>query len=593
MQKEPLKVLGETFFAVCKSVDTPVSLACWLQFKYGEHSDLVSRSALPCQYNSADSFSVDYLVVNYLRKHEGMLTGIDTEASATRKLDESEARCKTWNLLLKRAEPHPSHAVIVRARGLVSRILGQFHPGKVMSGCKWGPGSTSSLKRKDARIDKKIIEFPMSVTRLALPFIRGEIERDFAWASALIGMSVEAPFSLLPCCFRVVKGNRMVMVPKDAKTDRVICAEPTANSFLQQGVGRYIRARLKHFGVDLDDQSVNQTWASEAHRLGLATLDLSAASDSICYELVAALLPLEWYFYLSALRSEHTLYKGVWRENERFSSMGNAYTFELETLIFYAIVKTCTEDNGGGIVSTYGDDLIVPQHCASDAIKALEACGFVINTDKSFTSGRFFESCGKHYYDGVEVTPCYQKELIKSYRSRMRAHNRIIRWGQRSGLGVVVDSRIKSAVMHLRRTPGSEIPKHLIPLGTEGDDGFLISEQDLLTYDRYTASLTGKRQKRWRWRVLRTVTEDLAVDDSAVYAWSLRRGVVVNHYDTFKLVWDPWKPFEEIMVEEGVSYSRPSPDTGCYITVESKGDRAKAGWLNPEVIPREFASLWG
>jgi hypothetical protein len=70
-------------------------------------------------------------------------------------------------------------------------------------------------------------------------------------------------------------------VPKNSTIDRSACKEPEVNMILQRALSKHIRESLKRVGIDLRDQGVNQRLARDALKLGLATVDLSAASDSI------------------------------------------------------------------------------------------------------------------------------------------------------------------------------------------------------------------------------------------------------------------------------------------------------------------------
>lgn len=95
--------------------------------------------------------------------------------------------------------------------------------------------------------------------------------------------------------------------------------------------------------------------------------------------------------------------------------MGNGYTFELETLIFFAIACAVVRKSGGvglgGVdVWVYGDDIIVPTESAGALLSVLKFCGFTANERKTFTIGPFRESCGGDYWDGEAVRPHYLKE---------------------------------------------------------------------------------------------------------------------------------------------------------------------------------------
>jgi len=110
-----------------------------------------------------------------------------------------------------------------------------------------------------------------------------------------------------------------------------------------------------------------------------------------------------------------TQVKGKWYHLEKFSSMGNGFTFELETLIFSAAVSAVYEMKGlvctfGVDASVYGDDIIVRTEAAADVIAALKYIGFTTNSDKTFLNGYFRESCGGDYFNGVPVRGYYMKE---------------------------------------------------------------------------------------------------------------------------------------------------------------------------------------
>jgi len=167
-------------------------------------------------------------------------------------------------------------------------------------------------------------------------------------------------------------------------------------------------------------QTLHQSMAREASRSGShATIDLEAASDSISYELVRFLLPRDWFELLDSLRSPFTLVRGKWVKLEKFSSMGNGYTFELETLIFAALAKACGGVDLGSDFSVFGDDIIIPTEFASDLVSVLKFCGFSLNEKKSYLSGSFRESCGGDFFDGASVRahnlendPCNPEDWI-------------------------------------------------------------------------------------------------------------------------------------------------------------------------------------
>lgn len=145
-----------------------------------------------------------------------------------------------------------------------------------------------------------------------------------------------------------------------------------------------------------------------------ATIDLKSASDLKCKVLVNFLFPKCWASWLNTLRAPliRTPGKGPYRYLEKFSGMGNGYTFEVETIVFTAIaaeamVAAGVEPDLGGNLWVFGDDIIVPTECAANVLSALRLCGFVPNERKTFVEGSFRESCGGDYFSGCAVRPIY------------------------------------------------------------------------------------------------------------------------------------------------------------------------------------------
>lgn len=391
--------------------------------RFESWQDYLSADVDPRAYSSAVLFKKDYAYVSFLRKWKGFknlgLTPTETAEAAWLK---AEYECFRTNKRLFHEASTGNFSVapdlIVRAQRKIARVLGRLDADRISELCRFGNGATSDLRMGSTHAEKSI---KPTVTLDAIPWVCRVLARD-EYLGSLVG-----PLSDL----KITSANRMVMVPKTAKTHRPIAAEPTLNSYVQQGFGRYIRKRLKRFGVDLDDQTINQDLASVAQRWGLATLDLSSASDTLCTNLVKLLLPREWYEALDSVRCSHTSYGKRRYFLSKFSSMGNAYTFELESLIFYALVS---EACSAGVSSVYGDDLIVHSDDFQSVVEILTWGGFSLNLSKSFSAGNFFESCGKHYFCEEDVTPCFQKEVCTDPHGYVRLHNRLVRAGIRLNL---------------------------------------------------------------------------------------------------------------------------------------------------------------
>lgn len=390
---------------------------------------------------TAQSFAVQYFAQKLLSKWKGWkVKGTNPKDEAIIRWKADESRNSSTNKRIRSFRNNTGYpggdlvTIISMAQGLISEVLGTFSYRKVLSECRWGPGATWDYPSGTYREQK--ISDRMSVTPSAQELMKILVESDPNWIEAITGFYPSGPVSLCKNFWELTECSRFTTVPKDWDVDRGIDMQPTANGYLQQGVGQYIRSRLKFFGIDLNSQEENQLGAFYAFYAGLATLDLKAASDSVTTELVTLLLPSDWCEYLFRLRTKYTQFgrDGAKVKTEKFSAMGNAFTFELETLIFWSLAKACSRFEGvpDDNVLVYGDDIICDRKVYDKLVYALGYCGFIVNESKSFRSGPFYESCGKHYHTGVDVTPVYQKSLVSSPEECIRFHNRLVRWSVRT-----------------------------------------------------------------------------------------------------------------------------------------------------------------
>lgn len=421
--------------AVFESMKTEVGSQYATRFQPGMGID-------PSAYTTAYSFAKDYAICKFLSKYRKSSGSHDLRAKAVTAFKDAEARNFKTNVTIRSgALTGAAFFCLEEARRKIHDCLGTFNMKKFLAGCDWGPGATATIMAEDATVDQKILEPSLSVSRLALPYAKLFLSNDLNWLSARLAFEVSGPACLLDTEFFLLDSGRFTTVPKDWKSERGIDVQPTLNIFLQKGVGRLIRQSLKRVGVNLDDQSRNQMLASLAQRLGLATIDLAQASDSLCFELVKYLLPDTWFRVLRDLRTPSVTIEGSTVHLEKFSAMGNGYTFELESLIFWALAESLRKrfslfDCPLGI---YGDDIVIDARLSSALVALFGEVGFSVNVDKTFTEGLFYESCGKHYFNGIDVTPPYQKEEIVDLPSSIRCANRVFRWALRIGGGKVLD----------------------------------------------------------------------------------------------------------------------------------------------------------
>lgn len=327
-----------------------------------------------------------------------------------------------------------SDQILSRAADTVKRVLGDSPDLETLYGT-FTSGASTQLSREPGNVALKFMD-EAHVTASALPHFRKIAEVCEGWRH----ISDDVRGSTLQV--EIVRGSVMFTVPKTSEIDRCAAMEPGLNMFLQKGVGAFIGARLRSvLRQDLNDQTRNQRLARRGSLDGsLATLDLSSASDTISTHLVCRLLPLDWFCLLNDIRSKECCVEGEWMELNMFSSMGNAFTFELESLIFWSLVNAIAYFAGvRGTISVYGDDIVCPRQIAGLVAQVFAFMGFKVNPKKSFWRGPFRESCGKHWYKGIDVTPFYVREPIGTLPRVIHFFNRLKLWASD---GKLIDSRV-------------------------------------------------------------------------------------------------------------------------------------------------------
>jgi hypothetical protein len=230
---------------------------------------------------------------------------------------------------------------------------------------------------------------------------------------------------------------KVVPVPKTLKTPRIIAIEPTAMQYAQQALLSPLiellecpaipgenRDNLAFGFVGFTDQLPNRNLARKGSIDGrLATLDLSEASDRVSNQHVLTMLK-NFPHFSEAVQATRSTKADVLVGDEnielslhKFASMGSALCFPFEAMVFTTAVfmgiqkllnRRLTRSDIislRGHVRVYGDDIIVPVDCVDDVIDVLARLGFKTNVNKSFWKGKFRESCGGDYYDGLDVTP--------------------------------------------------------------------------------------------------------------------------------------------------------------------------------------------
>lgn len=512
MSKNPKSNLGarvfklelDTFLDMCCGVDTPRALTCYLLASHGEW---IQYLALKMPDTELDSFADDYLVTEMMRKNPRLPIKIDTQEIARQNWYAAEASCGITNESLRAymkgtfCLPRDVNTVLVRAQTIIANTLGTLTRAKLdfaEANFRFGPGATSSVKSRNV-IPSKKMTCSMHVGHRLYPYWRSILGK--MWMKQISDVEIRGY-------------NEVTFVPKDAKTDRAIAIEPHLNIFVQLGQGALLRRQLRRAGIDLDKQAdKNRALVRSAQKRELATIDLSSASDTIAEQLVWLLLPYDWASFLNVSRVDFSMVGDTEVKLEKFSSMGNGFTFELETLIFWALAKA----SGASVAVAFGDDIIVERQYADLLIRTLNSLGFSVNTRKTFLSGSFFESCGTDVWRGVDVRPCYFKGEYFDYTSAViRIANKIRRYSHRRNNGYGCDARFytayRSCIFTDRRALGTCID------AASGDDG-LISNRDEVTTRRPKGQLQGNIGVVWRGKALVSSFTDVTGAYLTALAW--------------------------------------------------------------------------
>jgi hypothetical protein len=219
--------------------------------------------------------------------------------------------------------------------------------------------------------------------------------------------------------------------------------------FAQLGIGAILEKRLdRYFGIDL---SLQQDISRELARLGsisdddesFVTIDLASASDSLSMKMLEDVLPRDFFSWLKLFRSPTTSIEGKQIALNMVSTMGNGFTFPLQTMLFACVVRAAAFYRGyrlrkrdGALLpnfSVFGDEIIVPKGFVRDVLRLLRYLGFVVNDSKTFVEGPFRESCGRDFFKGHDVRGVYVRSL-RTPQDRYVAINALNLWSAKTGL---------------------------------------------------------------------------------------------------------------------------------------------------------------
>jgi len=226
---------------------------------------------------------------------------------------------------------------------------------------------------------------------------------------------------------------KVVAVPKNYTSVRLITIEPYANQFVQGGLRMELLSLIKSSPlakcIALDRQDLSQKEALEGSLTGSkSTLDLSSASDLLSLNLVKEIFstqPVLWG-WIEKCRTPYAEFGKLRILHKKFAGMGNATTFPIQSIVFSILCIAALIDeedrkpsyknvcSAASRIRVYGDDIIVPTSSVASVIEWLQGVGLKVNTSKSFFNGSFREACGCDAFMGVDITPTYVRKWPRS-----------------------------------------------------------------------------------------------------------------------------------------------------------------------------------
>jgi len=337
---------------------------------------------------------------------------------------ECEKEVREYDRLMDPELLQDFESMCIRLYGdVLTKMDSDVYYGRIVP--KHGPGSTADRLQGNAKYDQA--EWPLRLERI-FPY------GDYALPNWRYYYRMDHVDFLEPGRERPV---RVITVPKTQKTPRIIAIEPTAMQYMQQAIARnlvdYLETDVTVRGmIGFLDQVPNQELAQRGSFFeDLATLDLSEASDRVSYQHVRYMLAKYPHLRegIDACRSRKADVRGETIRLAKFASMGSALCFPIEAMTFLAIIflgiqkakntRLSRKDikSYRGRVRVYGDDIIIPVEFASSVVEMLNAFGHKVNSNKSFWTGQFRESCGKEYFHGHDVSIVRVRSVFPTRRS--------------------------------------------------------------------------------------------------------------------------------------------------------------------------------
>lgn len=479
-------------------------------------TNTLGELALRFDFNGPLPFPEDFAVKRYLRKYE---------APDESRVDELKA--EAWQQFIDFDSSLPSklvrpHQAWYRAREFIHKVISQFRMGdlSITNGSEFTPNHGLSS------IEQKLCRSRWETTRGNIDLFFDAVRNNRSLAYSLrsrfkrhvrkAGLCPRGAekylwehYRHLPRKDRVtavlraklesvvtyVEGSRFSTVRKNNEKRRPINVETLPNMLTQRMIGIGVRNLLRGLGLDLDTAAAMH--AKLVASPDVATLDLKNASDSVTLALVRFLFPKWFVRLLEDARSpfiygpDHCYY-----DLKKVSSMGNGFTFELMSLILFALGRTLDEK-----FSVFGDDIIIRKDKARACIDALESVGFVVNEEKSFIDGPFRESCGANFHDEHGYIESYDLEYPTTIMEAASLYNKVKRLSQRYPSFVKLERTLLRAIPLALRGPAEQPARAVGPVVDGLPTHFATGGKRQVTMPRAFLAVKAKAAEFLHWDI--------------------------------------------------------------------------------------------
>ena len=450
MSDSYLATLRECRIDILEALAIPHSLSLAICYRYEQWDELyallkaadtmTTLGGFPCR---TISYERAFLQANALFSKADDLPEVEQlDEQAIVSFIECESKNRETNIRFHTREvPSP---LIYKTQQVIAEILGDFSMLDWSQNLRFGPGASSTCRGDFTTIVDKLAS-EIHCTPRAFEHLENGFKHFFQFYYSL------ASFDTSGC------SNTYLTIPKKYDEKRGIAIGLHGNIVGQLATGASMRRKFRRW-VNLDTAADYHRKLVRTEWRSIATIDLRRASQMIAKMAVRSVFPADWLEIMDDMREEFTFIPNMsdtihgtprYVYNQHYSAMGNGYTFEMESILFYSLAKAAMLNAGlkWKILSVFGDDVIVDKHCADVVISAFEAFGFETNKSKTYTDGEFKESCGVDTLRGTNVRPVYLrnakngKQLEKFYKLA----NNIFRMAANSGHGLCIDARFYRA----------------------------------------------------------------------------------------------------------------------------------------------------